>query len=107
MAIIAGNLRYKITFQQSVNTRGGYGNEKQGFSDFMTLRASVKYLNGSKGIDNNEIFTSYGIEFTTYYRNGIDAKMIILFDNKKFRINNISEIGYKEGLLISTELINE
>jgi len=107
MAINAGNLRYKIVIQESVNTKDSYGSEKQTWMDYMVLRASVKYLNGTKGVDSSEIFTSYGVEFTTYYRGAINSKMQIIFNDKKFRINNISEIGFREGLLISTELINE
>jgi head-tail adaptor len=107
MAIVAGNLRHIITIKQPIVTKDAYGAEKQTWLDFLILRAGVKYITGSKGVNNNEVFTVYGVEFTTYFRGGILPTYIIVFDGKKFKINNIQEIGYKEGLLISTELINE
>jgi len=107
MGITAGNLRHVINIQNLVAVKASYGSDKKSWQNFLTLRAGVKYLNGSKGIDNNEIFTQYGVEFITYFRDGILPNMRILFGSKTYKINAIAEIGIKEGLIISTELIND
>lgn len=105
--MIAGNLRYKIEILTPSKTKGEYGAEKEIFVNYMTLRAAKKELSGTKGMDNNEIFNSYKIEFTIYYRKGINETMRIRYNDRDYKINFIKEIGYKEGLTIDTELINK
>jgi len=70
------------------------------------LKSAVKYNSGSKGINNEEIFNSRNITFITHYRK-IDETMRILFNDKKYKIVFINEVGYKNGLDIKAELINE
>lgn len=107
MAIQVGEMRYTIKVKSLSSVKDEYGAAEEVYTNLVTLRASVKYLSGSKGIDLNEIFTSQAIQFTTYYRSVIEPTMRIEFNNKAYRILSIAEIGFKEGLLITTELINE
>lgn len=100
------NFRHKIYVQQPVAVRDIFGAETITYETVFILKAEVKYVSGSKGVDANEIFTSNNIQFVTHYR-AITEDMIIEWNSKKYRINFIQEIGYKESLLITVELINE
>lgn len=73
----------------------------------MKIRAGRKYVGGDKTIDNKEVFNSQRIVFTTLYRKSIAENDRIEFNGKKYSINSIVEIGFKEGLQIDTELIND
>lgn len=108
MAIVAGELRHLITIQQIADeTVDDFGSEPETWEDLMSIRAKVEYVSGTKGIDNNEIFASQSIRLTTHYRSAITTAMRVVFDNKNYRILAIAPIGYKEGLIINAELINE
>jgi SPP1 family predicted phage head-tail adaptor len=100
------NMRHKIYVKQAISVRDAFGAETITYETVFKLKAEVKYISGSKGVDANEIFTSNNIQFITHYR-AVKEDMIIVWNNKKYRINFIQEINYKEGLIITTELINE
>jgi len=106
MALIPGDMRHTINVVEVTSTRDEYGAEVLTESTLYTLRASVKYGVGNKGIDLNEIFSHQSIQFSTYYRS-FDPTHIIEFKDRRYRIISITEIGYREGLIINTELINE
>lgn len=74
------------------------------FYEKYTLKAAIKFLSGTKGITNDEIFTSRNILFTVYYRDIIETDRIY-YNYQQYKINSIEEIGVKEGLLIECELI--
>lgn len=106
MSLVIGNMRYKIIVQKKVSTRDSYGSVSTIYEDYLNLKAEVKYGSGSKGINTNEIFTTNTIIFLTHYR-PLTVDMQIVFEGQKYRINNLQEIGFKSGLQITTELINE
>lgn len=106
MALIPGDMRHTIKVIAITSIRDEYGAEVQSESTLYTLRAAIKYLGANKGIDLNEIFSSQSLQFSTYYRS-FDLTHLIEFKGKRYKITGIIEIGYREGLTINTELINE
>ena len=101
------DFRYKIFIQLPTATKDEYGAESIVYTTIYTLKAGKKSLGGSKGIDANEVFTSNNLVFETHYRSGITDECIVLYDDKKYKINQITEIGFKIGLQITVEKINE
>ena len=99
-------MRHKILVQEKTVNRDEYGAESISYTTVFTLKAAVKYVGGSKGTDANEIFTTNTVVFETHYRD-INEEMIILFKDQKYRINYIAEVGYRSGLQITAEKINE
>ncbi len=106
MALIIGDLRYLIQLYGLNSTKDEYGSDAEAYSLAMTLRSGVKFVSGNKGIDLEEVFTSQTIQFTTHYRSTIVPTMVIVYAGQQYRILAISTIGFKEGLLITTELMN-
>lgn len=107
MPLIIGNLRNKIKVMSFTVTRDEYGAEVETYTELAALRAEVKFVSGNKVIDNKEIFAAQSVQFITHYRSTVTEAMRIDYDGKKYRILSLEEIGYKEGLKINTELINE
>lgn len=106
--MIIGDLRHVIkVYELTTVKEGDFGSEDETYTEVMQLRAAVKYNGGSKSIDNNEIFTSYNVTFITYYRSTITPTMRIGFNEDMYTIENISPIGYKDGLQIICKKINE
>jgi len=101
-----GELRHEITVQSLSSARDEYGAITETYSTFAVLRAGVKFISGTKGLDNKETFSSQVVKFTTYYRE-VKETMRILHHTKLYRILSIEEVGFKEGLIINAELINE
>lgn len=107
MALIIGDMRSVIKVMSFTTTRDEYGADIDTYTELMSIRAAVKFLSGTKTIDNKEIFAAQSLQFSTHYRGTITEAMRIDYDGKKYRILSIAEIGFKEGLLINCELINE
>jgi head-tail adaptor len=101
-----GLMRDDIIVQRRTIIKDNYGSEEEIFTDYLYLKSSAKYNAGGRGIDNMEVFNSRTITFTTYFR-PITESMRIIYDSKTYRILFIAELGYREGLQITTELINE
>jgi len=106
MTLIVGNFRHKKVVYSTSVTKNSYGEDVIKWTVSHTLKAEKKSLSGSKNIDKDEIFTSNNLQFITHYRN-IDETMIITYDNNNYLINSIEEIGYREGLKITVEKMNE
>jgi len=104
--IIIGNLRYSIQVIKKSVTKDEFGAEVITWINGVKLRADYKFAGGDKTVDEKEIFNSKRLIFTTYYRNNISEEDRIIFEDKKYLIKSISQIGYKEGLQIDCELIN-
>jgi SPP1 family predicted phage head-tail adaptor len=100
------DFRYDIIIQNKQITRDSYGGTNEQWVDFLNLKGSVKYNSGSKGVSNEEVFNFLAVTFITHYR-PITDDMRILFDGNKYKINFINPIGYKEGLSINAEKIND
>ena len=101
-----GELRHSITVKALSSVRDAFGADSDEYVDYLFLRAAVKFNSGNRGINNEEIFNSSTIQFITYYRT-ITTDMIIEWRSKRYRILSIADIGYREGLTINKELINE
>lgn len=106
MGLNIGSMRNKIDVQELTIIKDEYGSAVESYYTKFTLRAQVKYISGNKAVDNDEIFTSQIVQFQTHFRE-IENTMRIIFKGRKYKINFIDEIGFKEGMIINCELINE
>lgn len=99
--------RYNIIIQSAVKTKDIYGAESITYTTVYNLKAAKKPAGGGKGVDSDEIFTSNSQIFEIHYRTGITEDMIVYYNSKKYRINQIEEVQYRVGLRLLCELINE
>jgi head-tail adaptor len=104
--MIAGNLRHIIVVQRLSIIKDAYGAPTETYNTTHTLKAELQSASGGKGVNNEEIFNSVQLNFITYYRDILESDRII-YKSKNYKILSIVEIGYKEGLRITVEKINE
>jgi head-tail adaptor len=102
--MIVGNLRYKIIVQQLQKIKDSYGAEQEIYVNYLDLRADVKYLSGTKQVENDAIVNTETIQFTTYYRNILPSCRIV-FNDKLYKINSVNEVGIRDSLSIIAELV--
>lgn len=105
--MVLGDLRYSILVIGKTITKDEYGAESVVWSNKLQLRANRKFISGDRTLDNKEVFNSKRVIFTTHYRDVISEDDRIIFRDEKYLIKSISEIGFKEGLQIDAELIND
>jgi len=105
MGIVVGDLRYTIALYALQSIKDEYGSPSESYVLTMTLRAAVKDVSGNKEIDLKEKFYTKTLQFITHYR-PVTETMQVEYSGKRYRILNIVEIGMKEGLTITAELIN-
>ncbi len=91
--INAGILRESIMIQKLTTTQDEYGDVIQTYTDYLPLRASVKYAGGAKSVENFETWNSQTVVFTTYIRN-IDETMRIKWKDNIYIINSKPLINY-------------
>jgi len=99
------NFRYTISVERLNVIKDSYGSITSNYLPHLTLKASIKYLSGSKVVDNSEIFNVNTLQISTYYRD-INESDRIVYNGKYYKILSIQEIGYLEGLLMIVEKIN-
>lgn len=105
--IVLGDLRHSIQVITKQVTKDEFGSETVLWVNKIKIRAGRKFVGGDKTLDKKEVFTSKRIIFTTLFRSTITEDDRIIFNSKKYNIQSITEIGYREGLQIDAELIND
>ena len=105
--VIIGDLRYSIDVLIKSTIKDEYGAQTIVWNNYLTnIRAGVKWGKGVKETNEHEIFTKQFVIFTTLYRD-INPEMRILWRGKKYLVNIVEDINFREGLNIHCELINE
>jgi len=108
MSNIIGDFRYSINVLAKSISVNEYGAENTTWITIINkLKCSVKYGKGMQEISTHEVFPKQYIIFNTYYRNNISTENRIEFKGKKYLINIVEEIGFKESLNIHCDLIND
>jgi SPP1 family predicted phage head-tail adaptor len=105
--MVIGNMRYDIVVKSLVATRDpNNGSVVETWTTKYALKANIKSGTGNKIVQNDEIFNTATLTFTTHYRDVVDTDRI-LYAGDNYKILMIEELGYKEGLDIIAEKINE
>lgn len=107
MVLVLGNLRYSIQVISKSVTKDEFGAEIVTWTNSFKLRAERKFAAGDKTLDNKEVFNSQRLVLTTFFRRGVSTDDRIIFQDKKYLIKSIVEIGFGEGMQIDCELIND
>ena len=104
--IIAGNLKYTLTFQELTLTKDSYGAETQTFNDKYILKAEKLKSTGNLTVQNMEIFDSNRMSFRLYNR-PIKNNFRVIFSGQKYNITDIDVNQFNNEMIVEIELINE
>lgn len=105
--MIAGILRERITIKKPVEVKNGYGGTDTTYEDVTTTRSAVKFNNGNRVDQNNEIVTTTNVTFTIRLYHSITNDMIVIWNNQKYRILSVNVEKEKQRINIIGDLINE
>ena len=103
----AGLLTETIKIQKPVAVETKYSGKVTEYKDFITTKASVLHLSGSRRVSAGEIINDYSVRFVIRYYHRVTADMIILHAGVKYRIHDINPEKSKQSLTITAEVINE
>ena len=99
-------MRWPILVNQKVVTQDSYGGEVITWNTIYSLKAAKKTESGNKNVTDEEVFTDSKITFIIHYRD-VQTDNVIVYNNKNYRITNLTEIGFRQGLQIAVDLIVE
>lgn len=82
-----------------------YGFRSLTWSTLITVWANIVHETGKEQTDNKDRGTQRMIKFRTRYNDTITNEMRIIWNGNHYKIEDIKEIGRREGLLIFTNLL--
>lgn len=104
----AGELKHRITIKRPVKTKNKFGETVSDYLDIYSIRAEVKYSEGTRQTEDGIIFTNYIITFNIrQFYNDIIESDIVEYNNKRYRILSIVPFEKSQFISLKTELINE
>jgi head-tail adaptor len=104
MTIVAGNFRKVITIYRLTQTQDVYGAPVNTYNPVMTLKAQLVTEKGNMTLTNYEVFSASVKTFQTYYRNILNTDRI-QYENKMYKILDMSEIGQREQWKLVCQLM--
>jgi head-tail adaptor len=105
----AGNLISRINFYAKVITRDAYGASVDTWPAVtIATRGEVRWVGGSRTLENEEKTYTRSMELTVRYRNEITETMHVQIDNgtETYIITYLEIIGRNEALRLTLEKIN-
>ena len=103
----AGLLKYVIDIQTVIIDKDEYGAETEQWQNVIQTKADVRYLNGSKTLQNGEIININQLQFIVRHYLTINEQMRIVYEEKKYRILSINNDRLMAKKTIIAELIND
>ena len=108
----AVNLYHRINFFAKTTSRDEYGATTDTWdyrNPTISTRGGIRYLGGTKVLENDEKFYEKRIELTVRYRSNITESMRVQIDSGSslYAITFIEELGRKEGLRLTIQKYTE
>ena len=103
----AGLLKYVINIQTVIIDKDEYGAETEQWQNVIQTKADVRYLNGSKTLQNGEIININQLQFIVRHYLNISEQMRIVYEEKKYRILSINNDRLMAKKTIIAELIKD
>lgn len=99
MPIRSGELDRRITLRRPTTTTNEYGETAETFADDGTVWAKVTPTDGGESLEQSDKHSNLGrVLVEIRFRSGLSSKYRFVFDGSEYDIENIDEIGRREGL---------
>lgn len=103
----AGLLNEIIRFQETETVRDEMGGFSDEWADVLSKRAEVRFASGSRKMENGEVYNPYVITCKIRYCKDVHEKMILIHEDRRYKINSINRDRKQQCTIINAELINE
>lgn len=102
--IDAGKMNRLISIEQPITSKNNYGEPVTTWAKIADVWAKREDKSGLEDQEGAQLVAQAKVIWTMYYINGLHERMRVKDENGAlYDINFIQEIGYKEGLAITTE----
>lgn len=105
--MIAGRLDRRIIIQSKVEVKNSYGEKTLTWSNFATVWSDPVQSDGKEQTDNNNRSTERMVIFRVRYKDTITNDMRIVWESDYYKIEDIKEVGRREGMLIRTSKLSQ
>lgn len=102
-----GDFNRNVTIQTITATRDAFGAEIETWGDVAVVWAKIEPLSGGESYSSDNIQSQSTHRITVYYRTDVTAKQRIVYDGFAYDILLVKEVGFKEGLELSTRWASE
>lgn len=99
MTMKIGNLRHRITFQQSIETPDGHKGHTVKWQDIVTVWASVEPLSGREYFYSHQIKAEVTHRVKMRYKEGITPKMRIKYRDRILKMESILDLKERHEVL--------
>jgi len=96
----SGLLRHSITFQEKTTFRDTFGASVNTWIDKFTTKANIVFKNGSKTVENKELFNSQTIDINIRFRSDINEQMRIKCKKTIYK-KNLNNFNLKDFLSLN------
>ena len=103
----AGLLNEIIRFQETETARDEMGGFSDEWVDVLSKRAEVRFASGSRKLVNGEVYNPLAITCKIRYGKDIHEKMILIHEERSYKIISINRDRKQQCTVIQAELINE
>lgn len=102
----AGQLRHRITIQQSTETKDQYKRPTTGWSDYATVWAAVEPLRGREFLLAQNTNIELTVRVRIRYLHGVTPGMRVLYGGRIFDIQSVIDVEerHREMHLMCTEV---
>jgi len=97
----SGRLDRRITIQSKSVAKDSYGQNITTWSTFLTVWSNPVQREGREQTADNNRTTMRPITFRTRWNSTITNEMRIIWEGEYYKIEDIKELGRKEGLMIN------
>lgn len=99
------NMRALVTIQRKIQDRDEFGAYTAQWTDLFKLRGELKLIGGNKTVNNNEVFNTQQCSLIVYNRGILDTDRVI-YNNNKYKILYIEDLGLNQFQKLIIEKIN-
>ena len=103
----AGLLNEIVRFQETRTIRDDMGGFSDDWIDVLSKRAEVKFASGSRKLENGEVYNPFSITCKIRYCKNVHEKMILIHEDRRYKILTINKDRKQQCTIIQAELINE
>ena len=103
--ILAGELRYKIDLKKKSGSRDTY-NQKTGDTTVATVWANRISIRSRERFAAQADLAVQTDRWQIYWRSDVTEDMWLTYDGIDYKITGIAEMGFKEGLELTTERVS-
>lgn len=105
--MITSTLNRKITIEKSIMTKDSVGAPSPSYEKLFDVWAGMYIRSVDSRFFSEGVLPVSTVEWTIRYKDNIDLKCRIKYDNDYYKILSVEKIGRKESLKITTMLFNE